>query len=133
MEVYGLLAAGYGDWPIIKQISWLLGQVMNGIYNVMSGLFGIENIGICIIIFTIIVYSFMIPLTIKQQKFSKMSAVMQPEIRKIQKKYEGKKDQASMLKQQEEMKLVYEKYGTSMSGGCLRFSFRCRFSSHSIL
>ena len=94
MEVYGLLAAGYGDWPIIKQISWLLGQVMNGIYNVMSGLFGIENIGICIIIFTIIVYSFMIPLTIKQQKFSKMSAVMQPEIRKIQKKYEGKKDQA---------------------------------------
>ena len=119
MEVYGLLAAGYGDWPIIKQISWLLGQVMNGIYNVMSGLFGIENIGICIIIFTIIVYSFMIPLTIKQQKFSKMSAVMQPEIRKIQKKYEGKKDQASMLKQQEEMKLVYEKYGTSMSGGCL--------------
>ena len=127
MEVYGLLAAGYGDWPIIKQISWLLGQVMNGIYNVMSGLFGIENIGICIIIFTIIVYSFMIPLTIKQQKFSKMSAVMQPEIRKIQKKYEGKKDQASMLKQQEEMKLVYEKYGTSMSGGCLPLLILCPF------
>ena len=61
----------------------------------------------------------MIPLTIKQQKFSKMSAVMQPEIQKIQKKYEGKKDQASMMKQQEEIQLVYEKYGTSMSGGCL--------------
>ena len=27
MEVYGLLASGYGDWPIIKQIAWLLGQV----------------------------------------------------------------------------------------------------------
>ena len=37
----------------------------------------------------------MIPLTIKQQKYSKMSAVMQPEIQKIQKKYAGKKDQAS--------------------------------------
>ena len=61
----------------------------------------------------------MIPLTIKQQKFSKMSAVMQPEIKKIQKKYEGKKDQASMMKQQEEINLVYEKYGTSMTGGCL--------------
>ena len=118
MEVYGLLASGYGEWPIIKQIAWLLGQVMNGIYNVLS-LIGIENIGICIIIFTIIVYTFMIPLTIKQQKFSKMSAVMQPEIQKIQKKYQGKKDQASMMKQQEEMQLVYEKYGTSMSGGCL--------------
>ena len=95
MEVYGLLASGYGDWPIIKQIAWLLGQVMNGIFNVLSAI-GIENIGVCIIIFTIIVYTLMIPLTIKQQKFSKMSAVMQPEIKKIQKKYEGKKDQASM-------------------------------------
>ena len=89
MEVYGLLASGYGDWPIIKQIAWLLGQVM----NVLSKI-GIENIGVCIIIFTIIIYTLMIPLTIKQQKFSKMSAVMQPEIKKIQKKYEGKKDQA---------------------------------------
>ena len=118
MEVYGLLASGYGNWPIIKQIAWILGQVMNGIYNVLSAI-GIENIGICIIIFTVIVYTFMIPLTIKQQKFSKMSAFMQPEIQKIQKKYEGKKDQASMMKQQEEIQLVYEKYGTSMSGGCL--------------
>ena len=114
MEVYGLLASGYGDWPIIKQIAWLLGQVMNGIFNVLSKI-GIENIGVCIIIFTIIIYTLMIPLTIKQQKFSKMSAVMQPEIKKIQKKYEGKKDQASMMKQQEEIK----KYGTSMTGGCL--------------
>ena len=118
MEVYGLLASGYGEWPIIKQIAWLLGQVMNGIYNVLSAI-GIENIGICIIIFTVIVYTFMIPLTIKQQKFSKMSAVMQPELQQIQKKYEGKKDQASMLKQQEEMQIVYDKYGTSMSSGCL--------------
>ena len=118
MEVYGLLASGYGDWPIIKQIAWLLGQVMNGIFNVLSKI-GIENIGVCIIIFTIIIYTLMIPLTIKQQKFSKMSAVMQPEIKKIQKKYEGKKDQASMMKQQEEINLVYVKYGTSRTGGCL--------------
>lgn len=117
--MYGILAAGYADWPIIHQISWLLGKVMNGIYNVMDGLFGIQNIGICIIIFTIIVYTLMIPLTIKQQKWSKMSSVMNPEIQKIQKKYAGKKDQASMLKQQEEMQTVYEKYGTSPTGGCL--------------
>lgn len=117
--MYGILAAGIADWPVIHQISWLLGKVMNGIYNVMDGLFGIQNIGICIIIFTIIVYTLMIPLTIKQQKWSKMSSVMNPEIQKIQKKYAGKKDQASMLKQQEEMQTVYEKYGTSPTGGCL--------------
>ena len=72
MEVYGLLASGgIYDWPIISQISWILGQVMNGIYNVMSAI-GIENIGVSIIIFTIIVYMILLPLTIKQQKFSKI-------------------------------------------------------------
>lgn len=120
MEVYGLLAVGGGfyDLPIIKQVSWLLGQIMNGIYNVMSAV-GIENIGVSIIIFTVIVYMILMPLTIKQQKFSKMQAVMSPEIQKIQKKYANKKDQASMMKQQEEMNLVYDKYGVKMSSGCL--------------
>ncbi|PWJ46831.1 YidC/Oxa1 family membrane protein insertase [Faecalicatena contorta] len=117
--MYGVLAAGYADWPIISQISWLLGKLMNEIYNVMNGVFGIQNIGICIIIFTIIIYTLMIPLTIKQQKWSKMSSVMNPEIQKVQKKYANKKDQATMLKQQEEMQTIYEKYGTSPTGGCL--------------
>ena len=100
MEVYGLLASG-------------------GIYyNVMSAV-GIENIGVSIIIFTIIIYMILLPLTIKQQKFSKMTAVMNPEIQKVQKKYAGKKDQVSMQKQQEEINMVYEKYGVKMSSGCL--------------
>ena len=119
MEVYGLLASvGIYDWPVIKQISWILGQVMNGIYNVMSAI-GIENIGVSIIIFTIIVYTILLPLTIKQQKFSKMTAVMNPEIQKIQKKYAGKKDQVSQQKQMEETNQLYDKYGVKMSSGCL--------------
>ena len=120
MEIYGLLAVGGGiyDLPVIRQIAWLLGQVMNGLYNLLS-LMGIENIGISIIIFTIIVYTILMPLTIKQQKFSKMQAVMQPELQKIQKKYANKRDQTSMMKQQEEMNLLYDKYGVKMSSGCL--------------
>lgn len=120
MELYGLLAVGGGiyDLPVIKQISWLLGQVMNGLYNLLSAI-GIENIGVSIILFTIIVYTILLPLTIKQQKFSKMQAVMQPEIQKIQKKYANKRDQASLQKQQEEMNLLYDKYGVKMSSGCL--------------
>lgn len=117
--MYGILAAGYGDWPIIKQIAWLLGKLMNGIYNFMDSVFDVQNIGVCIIIFTVIIYTLMIPLTVKQQKWSKMSAVMNPEIQKVQKKYAGKSDQASMLKQQDEMNAIYEKYGTSPTGGCL--------------
>ena len=103
---------------IIGSIAKLLGFIMNGIFNALSYI-GIENIGLSIIIFTVIVYTLMIPMTIKQQKFSRMSAVMNPEIQKIQKKDKKKKDQASMMKMQEETKLVYEKYGTSPTGGCL--------------
>ena len=116
--MYGILASGYADWPIIKQLAWLMGKVMNAIYNVLDAV-GIQNIGICIIVFTIVVYTLMIPLTIKQQKWSKLSAVMSPEMQKIQKKYANKRDQASMLKQQEELNILYEKYGTSPTGGCL--------------
>ena len=62
----------------------------------------------------------MTPLQIKQQKFSKLSSVMQPELQKIQKKYKDKKDQASMQKMQEETQLVYQKYGVSPTGSCVQ-------------
>ena len=106
---------------ILGPIAKLLGMLMDWIYSGISNITGgrVESVVLSIVIITIIIYMCLLPLTIKQQKFSKMSAVMQPEIKKIQKKYEGKKDQASMMKQQEEINLVYEKYGTSMTGGCL--------------
>jgi len=103
--------------PVIGQIAWILGQIMNVIFEFLERV-GLPNIGLCIILFTIVVYMFLLPLTIKQQKFMKLSAVMNPDIQKIQKKYKGKKDQASMQKQQEEMQMVYEKYGTSQMAGC---------------
>ena len=73
-----------------------------------------------IILFTFVVKMLMFPMTIKQQKFSKISAVMNPEIQAIQAKYKGKSDQDSMMKMQAETKAVYEKYGTSPTGGCLQ-------------
>jgi len=103
---------------IIGNIAKILGFIMNAIFELLSKI-GIENIGLCIIIFTVVVYTLMLPMTIKQQKFTRLSAVMNPEIQKIQKKYQGKNDQASIMKMQEEQKLIYEKYGTSPTGGCL--------------
>ena len=105
---FGLIAATAADWPIVGQIAWVFGKLMDAIYNFLN-LFGIQNIGICIILFTIIIYTLMIPLTIKQQKFSKMQSVMMPEIQKLQKKYAGKRDQASMLKMQEEQQLFSDR------------------------
>lgn len=97
----------------------ILGLIMEGIFRFTS-MFGVMNIGVCIILFTLIVKVVMFPLTVKQQKFSKMNAVMQPELQAIQKKYKGKSDQESMMKMNVETKAVYEKYGVSMTGGCLQ-------------
>ena len=64
---------------IIGPVAALLGLIMNVIFNVQSSI-GIANIGLCIILFTIVIYALMTPLTIQQQKFSKMSAKMNPEL-----------------------------------------------------
>ena len=105
--------------PIIGQLASIMGWIMDGIYRVLD-LVGIQNLGLCIIIFSIIIYLLMTPLQVKQQKFSKLSSVMQPELQKIQKKYKDKKDQASMQKMQEETQLVYQKYGVSPTGSCVQ-------------
>lgn len=109
--------------PIIGQIATLMGWIMDGIYRVLN-LVGIQNLGLCIIIFSILIYLCMTPLQIKQQKFSKMTAVMQPEIQKIQKKYQGKKDTESQQKMNEETMAVYEKYGVSPTGSCLQLAIQ---------
>lgn len=106
--------------PIIGWCAKLLGKVMEGIYLLFSKGLNIENIGLCIIMFTLIVKLLMIPLTVKQQKFSKLSTLMNPELQEIQKKYKGKRDNESMIKMNEETQAVYEKYGTSPTGSCLQ-------------
>lgn len=105
---------------IIGPIAKLIGYIMNYLYMFLDKVFGIQNIGICIILFTFIIYMCMLPLTYKQQKFSKLSQKMQPEIKEIQKKYQGKKDQSSMMKMNEETQAVYEKYGVSPTGSCVQ-------------
>jgi len=104
---------------IIGPIASLLGMFMNGIFFVLNKI-GIPNIGLAIIIMTILIYMAMLPLTIKQQKFSKLQRKMQPELNKINKKYEGRKDPESMERQQAEIKEVYGKYGVSATGSCVQ-------------
>lgn len=96
-----------------------MGYIMEGIYFVFSHM-GFYDIGICIIVFTIVIRMFLLPMQVKQQKFSKLNAIMSPEIKAIQDKYKGKKDQETQMKQQAEIKEVYAKYGTSPTGSCLQ-------------
>ena len=104
---------------VLKPIAILLGYLMNGIFVLLDKM-GIPNVGLAIILFTIVIYGLMTPLTVKQQKFSKFSAKMNPELQAIQKKYKNKKDNDSMMAMNEETKAVYDKYGVSPTGSCLQ-------------
>ena len=104
---------------ILGPFAWALGKLLDLIYNLLANGEGIANLGLCMIIFTVVVKVILFPLTFRQQKASKINMVIQPEIQKIQKKYKDKKDQESMLKQNQEIQEVYSKYGTSMTNGCL--------------
>lgn len=114
MEFLAATKAG----SIMGPIATLFGYIMDWLFQITSK-FGIMNIGLCIILFTVITKIILLPLTIKQQKSSKLMSLMNPEIQAVQKKYKGKSDQTSMAKQQVEMQAIYEKYGCSPTAGCL--------------
>ncbi|MBQ1190516.1 MAG: YidC/Oxa1 family membrane protein insertase [Lachnospiraceae bacterium] len=103
---------------ILGPVAAVLGIIMDVLFKI-TGQIGIFNVGLCIILFTIVMKMLMLPLTIKQQKTTKLMSIMNPEIQAIQAKYKGKKDNESMQRQNVEIQAVYEKYGTSMTGGCL--------------
>jgi len=105
---------------IIGDVARILGWIMDVLFNFLNNVFGIQNIGLCIILFTIIIYLLMLPLTIKQQKFSKLSAKMNPELEQIRKKYQNKKDNNSMMAMNEETQAIYAKYGVSPTGSCVQ-------------
>lgn len=105
---------------ILGPIAKIIGYIMNSLYLFLNNVFGIQNIALCIILFTVIIYVLMFPLTYKQQKFSRLSQEMQPEINAIREKYKNKKDQVSIQKMNEETQMVYQKYGVSTMGSCLQ-------------
>ncbi|MCQ2512121.1 MAG: YidC/Oxa1 family membrane protein insertase [Lachnospiraceae bacterium] len=111
--------AGCYNWPVIKQIITFFGWILEYIFKFFD-MIGIGNIGLVIIVFTLLVKFVLLPLTIKQQKSAKLNSIIQPEIKAIQNKYKGKNDSLSMQAQQMEIKQIYAKYGTSQASGCLQ-------------
>lgn len=96
----------------------IMGLILNYIYKFLL-VFGITKVAVCIIVFTVVIKVLMIPLTYKQQKFTKVSAQMNPEIQALSEKYRGRRDNDSMMKMQAEQQAIYKKYGASPASGCL--------------
>lgn len=115
-EIYLTAYDGFILGPIVKVLGW----IMDKIYLFFYSFFGIENVAVSIAVFTLFIYLCLFPLTYKQQKFSALNRIMQPEIKEINNKYKGKRDTESMQAKQEETQAVYDKYGVSTMGSCIQ-------------
>ena len=89
-------------------IANILGYLLNFIYNLVN------NYGLSIIIFTILVKIIILPISIKQQKTMKKSAKIQSELKAIQEKYKNDQERAN-----KEMISLYKKNNMSPFSGCL--------------
>ena len=97
---------------IVKPIAFLI---------IFLGKF-VKNYGLAVIIISLLIRLIAYPVTRKTAMQSELMQKAQPELNKIQKKYAGKQDEESMMKQNQEMLAVYKKYNINPIGGCL-FSF----------
>lgn len=109
------------DGMILGPVCWLLGKLFNLIYQFVAFVSSnpYANLSVCVILFTVVIRGALFPLYFKQQKSSKLMSFIQPEIAKATKKYNGKTDQDSMMKKQQETQKIQKKYGVSMASGCL--------------
>lgn len=89
-------------------ISELFGYILNWLYGLVN------NYGIAIIIFSVLLRVILIPITIKQQKSMKKSAVLQEKMAEIQKKYKNNPEKLN----QETIEL-YQREKMSPFSGCL--------------
>ena len=103
-----------GVWTLIfvKPLAWILLKI---------GQF-VRNYGLSVIIVSLIIRLIAFPLTKKTAMQSENMKKAQPELNRIQKKYADKKDQESVMKQNQEMMAVYKKYNVNPMAGCL-FAF----------
>jgi len=82
----------------------------------------IGNYGVSVIIISLVIRLIAFPLTKKTAMQSELIKKAQPELNRIQKKYANKQDQESMIRQNQEMLAIYQKYKINPMSGCL-FSF----------
>lgn len=100
-----------GLWTsiFVKPLAWALIKI--------GGLF--KNYGLAIIVACLIIRGILFPLTRKTAMQSELIKKAQPELNKIEKKYENKTTPEDQNKKAQEMMLVYQKYKINPVSGCL--------------
>jgi YidC/Oxa1 family membrane protein insertase len=95
-----------------------------GFFEIFSGALAwfyslIPSYGLAIILLTVAVRVLLLPLSIKQTRSMREMQRIQPEVKKIQSRYKGKKDPAARQKMNEELMGLYKEHGVNPLGGCL--------------
>ena len=103
-----------GLWTniFVKPLAWAIisfGKLLN-------------NYGLALIVTSLVIRFAAFPLTKKTAMQSELIKQAQPELDRLEKKYEGKNDQESMIKKTQEMQMIYKKYDINPLAGCL-FAF----------
>ena len=101
----------YLGWPIIR---WINRWFTINLFDWLSG-WGL-NMGIVLLLMTIIVKAIVYPATRKSYLSSAKMRVLKPYVEKINAKYPKQED---ALKKQQETMALYNQYGVSPMGGCL--------------
>ena len=113
--------------PIIQMITWLYGII--------------GNLGVAIIIATILTKAAVMPLMLKSMNNTAKMQTIQPEMDKIKQKYAGKSDRETQMKMHAEMQSLYKESGVNPLAGCLpmliqmplMFAFFQAFSRHPLI
>ena len=101
----------YFGWPIVR---WINRYFIMYLFDGLSSL-GL-NMGIVLILLTLIIKAIVYPFTKKSYISSAKMRALKPYIDEINKKYPKQED---ALKKQQETMALYSKYGASPMGGCL--------------
>lgn len=114
-EKFKVNSGGYeGLWTTIfvKPLAWVI---------LTTGTF-VKNYGLSLVIVSLLIRLIAYPVTKKTAMQSELLKKAKPELDRLEKKYENKTDQDSLMKKNQEMMLIYKKYDINPVSGCL-FSF----------
>ena len=108
---------------ILHPFAWAISYVWVWIHDLLVLLGMSSGSGMAwvlsIVLLTVLVRIAIIPLFLKQIRSSRAMQAIQPEMRKIQEKYKGKKDQVSRQKMMEETQALQRKHKVSPFASCL--------------
>lgn len=108
---------------ILFPIMWVISYIMYGVHELLT-LIGMDSGSgpawvLSIVGLTVFIRILIIPLFNRQTRATRAGQELQPEIKKIQRKYKGRTDQISQQRQQEELMALYRDHGTSPFSACL--------------